>query len=99
MRRRGLGVTGLTRDQAATESFRDVGRELASEQLASLTDQLAIFRSRLHDFASKHRKQIKEDPLLRSHFQRMCAQIGVDPLACTYFTLFHVLFYAICVCV
>lgn len=45
--------------------------------------QLELFRENLAEFASKHRKDIARNPEFRMQFQKMCAQIGVDPLACT----------------
>ncbi|KAI8983934.1 EAP30/Vps36 family-domain-containing protein [Mycotypha africana] len=42
---------------------------------------METFKSSLQDFAQKHQKDIRKDPTFRSHFQRMCANIGVDPLA------------------
>jgi ESCRT-II complex subunit VPS22 len=32
----------------------------------------------------QHANDIKKNPQFRAHFQRMCAQVGVDPLACMY---------------
>ncbi|KAF9938690.1 Vacuolar protein sorting-associated protein SNF8 [Modicella reniformis] len=39
------------------------------------------FRTNLENFARLHRKDIQKDPVFRMHFQKMCANIGVDPLA------------------
>lgn len=39
------------------------------------------FKEGLELFAKKHRKEISKNPALRVHFQKMCANIGVDPLA------------------
>ncbi|KAF8980982.1 ESCRT-II subunit protein snf8 [Entomortierella lignicola] len=43
--------------------------------------QLETFRVNLENFARQHRKDIQKDPVFRMHFQKMCANIGVDPLA------------------
>ncbi|KAM7251790.1 hypothetical protein ACFE04_023673 [Oxalis oulophora] len=43
--------------------------------------RLATFRSQLEDFARKHKNDIKKNPTFRSQFHKMCAQVGVDPLA------------------
>lgn len=47
-----------------------------------MSQQLDEFRTKLSDFAAKHRNEIRKNPEFRSHFQQMCARIGVDPLAC-----------------
>jgi ESCRT-II complex subunit VPS22 len=41
-----------------------------------------VFKTNLQEFAQKHRKDIRKDATFRAHFQRMCTNIGVDPLAC-----------------
>lgn len=43
---------------------------------------MEVFKTNLQEFAHKHRKDIRKDPTFRTHFQRMCTNIGVDPLAC-----------------
>lgn len=45
---------------------------------------MEVFKVNLQEFAQKHRKDIRKDPTFRAHFQRMCANIGVDPLACEF---------------
>lgn len=42
---------------------------------------MALFKSSLEEFAHKHKKDIRQDPVFRAQFQTMCANIGVDPLA------------------
>lgn len=79
MRRR--GVHGLQQQAQAKERFNKVGAELQAQQVEQLRQQLATFKANLEDFASKHRKEIQRDPVFRAHFQKMCASIGVDPLA------------------
>ena len=64
-----------------------------------VTEQLSVFKANLESFASfadagwnstclqchrKYKKDITKIPELRRDFHRMCANIGVDPLACTY---------------
>lgn len=43
---------------------------------------MEVFKTNLEEFARKHKKDIRKDPKFRAHFQRMCNNIGVDPLAC-----------------
>ena len=47
-----------------------------------MTKQLESFKSYLEKFATQHQNDIKKNQEFRQHFQRMCARIGVDPLAC-----------------
>ena len=42
---------------------------------------MSLFKSKLEEFANKHKRSIREDPIFRAQFQRMCSKIGVDPLA------------------
>ncbi|KAL1921491.1 uncharacterized protein VTP21DRAFT_11207 [Calcarisporiella thermophila] len=81
MRRRGLGVAGLVRQKNANEKYKEIGNELAATEIEQLKKQLEIFRSHLEDFARKYKKDIRKDPVFRMHFQRMCGNVGVDPLA------------------
>ncbi|CAG8789098.1 10634_t:CDS:10, partial [Dentiscutata erythropus] len=39
------------------------------------------FKTNLEEFARKYRKDIRKNPMFRAHFQKMCSNIGVDPLA------------------
>lgn len=48
-----------------------------------------MFKRSLEDFSRKYQKDIARNPLLRSHFQKMCSAIGVDPLVCTLCGLEH----------
>jgi ESCRT-II complex subunit VPS22 len=58
-----------------------MGEELQADILAQTQQALADFKSNLEKFALQHRKAIRMDPEFRAHFHRMCATIGVDPLA------------------
>lgn len=80
--RRQVGIAGLQRTQQANQQFREVGNALQTQQLEELRKQLEKFRTNLEAFAIKYKKDIKRDPVFRMHFQRMCNQIGIDPLAC-----------------
>lgn len=62
--------------------FQAKGTELASEQLNQFSQELAIFQTKLEEFAHKHRDEIRRNSQFRRHFQDMCASVGVDPLAC-----------------
>lgn len=60
--------------------------------MEQLQSQLDTFRANLETFARLHRKDIQKDPVFRMHFQKMCGNIGVDPLACKVETLFFFFF-------
>ncbi|KAF9216850.1 ESCRT-II subunit protein snf8 [Podila verticillata] len=64
-----------------TESFQRVGQSISDSQMEQLQSQLDTFRANLETFARLHRKDIQKDPVFRMHFQKMCGNIGVDPLA------------------
>ncbi|KAI8803875.1 EAP30/Vps36 family-domain-containing protein [Cladochytrium replicatum] len=83
MSRRGVGIAGLQRQAREREEFQRAGTALAAQQLEDLRVGLEQFKSNLEEFATKYRKDIKRDPQFRMHFQRMCSQIGVEPLAST----------------
>jgi ESCRT-II complex subunit VPS22 len=81
MRRRGVGVGAIKKRQDEAKAFTDTGRRLEEEKLAHVEELIGSFRKSLEEFAAKHRTRINEDPEFRQHFHRMCATIGVDPLA------------------
>eukprot|EP00879_Flechtneria_rotunda_P020502 GHRR01021571.1.p1 GENE.GHRR01021571.1~~GHRR01021571.1.p1 ORF type:complete len:247 (+),score=73.94 GHRR01021571.1:298-1038(+) len=80
MRRR-PGIAGLQRDVQAREQFKTAGEEVRRATLQQMKDQLALFKSKLEEFAIKHKTDIRRDPMFRAQFHTMCANIGVDPLA------------------
>lgn len=83
---------------AEQERFKEKGSELASEQLAQLSEQLSIFTARLEEFAQRYREEIRRNPQFRRQFQEMCASVGVDPLACTSILAFAATNCAQCCC-
>ncbi|KAG0200405.1 hypothetical protein BGX28_006527 [Mortierella sp. GBA30] len=66
---------------ATAESYQRVGQTISDSQMEQLHSQLDTFRTNLENFARLHRKDIQKDPEFRMHFQKMCGNIGVDPLA------------------
>lgn len=50
--------------------------------IMKLKTQSDTFRTYLEEYARKHSKAIRKNPEFRMHFQKMCSNIGVDPLAC-----------------
>jgi ESCRT-II complex subunit VPS22 len=83
--RRGVGVGGLTRSRLRKQQFKKTGEDVATLQISKLQTQQEVFRKNLEQFADKHKSQIAKDPEFRFQFQKMCAKIGVDPLACSSF--------------
>nr|CAG8541582.1 6971_t:CDS:2 [Entrophospora candida] len=81
VRGRGVGLSGIHRHQFTNDQFQKVGITIAEAQMSQLKQQLQLFKTNLEEFARKYRKDIRKDPLFRTHFQRMCTNIGVDPLA------------------
>ncbi|KAF9576774.1 hypothetical protein EC968_003281 [Mortierella alpina] len=63
------------------ESYQRVGQTISDNQMEQLRSQVDTFRTNLENFARLHRKDIQKDPEFRMHFQKMCGNIGVDPLA------------------
>ncbi|WVQ81512.1 hypothetical protein IAT38_003636 [Cryptococcus sp. DSM 104549] len=79
--RKGAGLSALSRHTNTTTSYSSLSSTLTSSQLTNLTSSLESFRTALVSFASAHRADIRKDPAFRHQFQKMCAAIGVDPLA------------------
>ncbi|KAI9492157.1 EAP30/Vps36 family-domain-containing protein [Zychaea mexicana] len=81
MRRRPAGIAHAQQRTKLDRDFQQIGDNIAAKELEQLQKQLDTFKENLQEFARKHRKDIRKDPTFRAHFQRMCANIGVDPLA------------------
>ena len=77
----GVGLAAFERQQESQRSFATLSSELSKAQVDHLQSQLAQFRTALTHFAKTHRDSIRRNPKFRHEFQRMCASIGVDPLA------------------
>jgi ESCRT-II complex subunit VPS22 len=81
MSRKGVGLAAFDRSRLTSAQYASHGSSLRSANAAALETQLAVFRSLLHQFAATHAKDIRSNPTFRAQFARMCAAIGVDPLA------------------
>lgn len=79
--RRGPGISALSRHSATANSYTALSSTLSAAQLSSVQSNLESFRTALIAFATSHHNDIKKDPAFRHQFQKMCAAIGVDPLA------------------
>lgn len=81
MSRKGVGLAAFDRSRITSAQYASHGNTLRSTNAQALETQLAVFRSLLQQFAQTHAKDIRSDPSFRAQFARMCAAIGVDPLA------------------
>jgi len=81
LRRRGPGVAGIKKRQAEKKAYNETGNKMQAEQLEHVREVVESFKTRLEDFAEKHRDKINRDPEFRHQFHTMCSRIGVDPLA------------------
>ncbi|KAI8951986.1 EAP30/Vps36 family-domain-containing protein [Xylaria longipes] len=81
MSRKGVGLASFDRSRLTSAQFASHGNSLRNTNAQALETQLAVFRSLLQQFAQTHAKDIRSNPSFRAQFARMCAAIGVDPLA------------------
>ena len=81
MSRKGVGLAAFDRSRIKSAQYASHGNSLRSSHSTSLATQLSVFRSLLQQFAQTHAKDIRSNPSFRAEFARMCAAIGVDPLA------------------
>ncbi|KAL2189114.1 ESCRT-2 complex [Thermothelomyces heterothallicus CBS 203.75] len=81
MSRKGVGLAAFDRSRLTSAQYASHGSTLRSANAQALETQLAVFRSLLQQFAQTHAKDIRSNPTFRAQFARMCAAIGVDPLA------------------
>ena len=81
MSRKGVGLAAFDRSRITSAQYASHGNNLRSAHSTSLATQLSVFRSLLQQFAQTHAKDIRSNPTFRAEFARMCAAIGVDPLA------------------
>ena len=81
MSRKGVGLAAFDRSRITSAQYASHGSSLRSSHSTSIATQLSVFRSLLQNFAQTHAKDIRSNPNFRAEFARMCAAIGVDPLA------------------
>ncbi|KAI9673430.1 MAG: hypothetical protein M1817_002892 [Caeruleum heppii] len=79
--RKGVGLGALDRRQLTSQQYASHGNTIRAEHVSSLTTQLSVFQSLLHQFSITHAKDIRSNPTFRAEFARMCNAIGVDPLS------------------
>ncbi|CDZ96985.1 RNA polymerase II transcription factor complex subunit [Phaffia rhodozyma] len=79
--RRSVGISSLQAQQSQSKAYSSLSSQISQTQVESLRAQMDQFRSNLREFASKHREEIRKDPVFRMHFQRMCSHLSIDPLS------------------
>lgn len=79
--RKGAGISALSRQTATASSYSALSTTISQQQVTQLETSLASFREALVSFAAAHRSDIRKDPAFRHQFQKMCAALGIDPLA------------------
>lgn len=81
MSRKGVGIGAFDRSRLTSAQFASHGSTLRASNASALETQLSVFRSLLQQFSQTHAKDIRNDPVFRAQFARMCTAIGIDPLA------------------
>ncbi|KAL5615031.1 hypothetical protein BROUX41_005096 [Berkeleyomyces rouxiae] len=81
MSHKGVGIGAFDRNRLTSAQFASHGSTLRTANAQALETQISVFRSLLQQFAQSHAKEIRSNPSFRAEFARMCAAIGVDPLA------------------
>jgi ESCRT-II complex subunit VPS22 len=81
MSRKGVGIAAFDRSRLTSAQYASHGSSLRASNAQALETQLSVFRSLVQQFAQTHARDIRSDPAFRAQFARMCAAIGVDPLA------------------
>jgi len=81
MSRKAVGLAAFDKSRITSAQYASHGTNLRNSHSTSLATQLSVFRSLLQNFAATHSKEIRSNPTFRAEFARMCAAIGVDPLA------------------
>lgn len=81
MSRKGVGIAAFDRSRLTSAQYASHGSSLRASNARALETQLSVFRSLVQQFAQTHAKDIRSDPSFRAQFARMCAAIGIDPLA------------------
>jgi ESCRT-II complex subunit VPS22 len=78
--RRGLGAAGIVKRRERDERMNELGTQIEETRTAKARALLEIFKTKLSEFAEKHRSRIQKDPEFREQFVAMCESVGVDPV-------------------
>ena len=79
--RRKAGIQRRGRREDKKRNYAAVANKMQESEIKHIQTQMTLFKPKLEEFANKHKQRIREDPVFRQDFQKMCAKIGVDPLA------------------
>jgi ESCRT-II complex subunit VPS22 len=83
-RRRTPGLSSLSSRGLQNHHYTTHGATLRTRNADSLSTQLSVFQSLLHNFAITHSKDIRANPAFRAEFARMCSALNIDFLASSY---------------
>ncbi|EMD85437.1 hypothetical protein COCC4DRAFT_45285 [Bipolaris maydis ATCC 48331] len=83
-RRRTPGLSSLSSRGLQNHHYTNHGATLRTRNADSLSTQLSVFQSLLHNFAITHSKDIRANPAFRAEFARMCSALNIDFLASSY---------------
>lgn len=83
-RRRTPGLSSLSTRGLQNHHYTSHGAALRTRNAQSLSTQLSVFQSLLHNFALTHSKDIRANPAFRAEFARMCSALNIDFLASSY---------------
>ncbi|USP73648.1 uncharacterized protein yc1106_00922 [Curvularia clavata] len=83
-RRRTPGLSSLSSRGLQNHHYTSHGATLRTRNADSLSTQLSVFQSLLHNFAITHSKDIRANPAFRAEFARMCSALNIDFLASSY---------------
>lgn len=83
-RRRTPGLSSLSSRGLQNHHYTSHGATLRTRNADSLSTQLSVFQSLLHNFAVTHSKDIRANPAFRAEFARMCSALNIDFLASSY---------------
>lgn len=74
------GIEAIKFKIMAEEKTNIINQENYAKLRQKALDQKTKFEQILRDFAARNQEKIQKDPKFRSDFNKMCLQIGVDPL-------------------
>ncbi|KAH6859389.1 vacuolar-sorting protein SNF8 [Alternaria alternata] len=80
-RRRAPGLSSLSSRGLQNHHYTSHGATLRTRNADSLSTQLSVFQSLVHNFAVTHSKDIRANPAFRAEFARMCSALNIDFLA------------------
>jgi ESCRT-II complex subunit VPS22 len=83
-RHRTPGLSSLSSRGLQNHHYTSHGATLRTRNADSLSTQLSVFQSLLHNFALTHSKDIRANPAFRAEFARMCSALNIDFLASSY---------------